>query len=341
MRKYGQLTQFDRDRIQAMLAAGHGQKEIALVLERDKSTISREIKKHRKKNGNYDARYAQHLAYCDRKYAKSQSKKIVQNDELRAYIIEGLAQCWNPDEISGRMRYENQPFYASKTAIYDWLRSAWGQAYCPLLPSKQYRAKKQKDAKTAGREMIPNRIGIEALPADFGFKYGDFETDTVVSGKKTGSKTALTVLQVVLAHYTRLEQIPNLKPSVNENAVGKMVGNFIAPRCILRDNGLEGKCHQQTPTPSIFCDPYSSWQKPHVENANKLLRRFFPKGCDLGKYSQSYVHAVESIINNKPRKCLGYKKPIEIVLENGLLRNPPNGSRLAVNFNRPLVALRG
>ena len=275
------------------------------------------------------------------KFGVDQGKKIVENDELRSYVIQGLVQCWNPDEVSGRMKYEQQPFYASKTAIYEWLRSAWGQAYCPLLPSKQYRAKKRKDAKTAGREMIPNRIGIEALPGDFGQDYGDFETDTIVSGKKTGSKAAISVLQLVKAHYTRLQAIPNLKPRNNENAVSAMANDFIRGRCILRDNGREGKCHEQTPIPSIFCDPYSSWQKPHVENGNKLLRRFFSKGSDLGQYSQGYVHAVESIINNKPRKCLGYKKPLELVLEAGLLRNPPKGSRLAVTINRPLVALQG
>lgn len=341
MRKYGQLTQFDRDRIEAMLAAGHNQKDIALVLKRSESTISREIRKHRKKNGVYDAKYAQHLAYRDRKYAKQQGKKINENDELLEYIANGLLACWNPDEISGRMKEENQPFYASKTTIYSWMYSAWGQTLCRLLPSKRYRSKKQKDAKKAGRKMIPDRVGIEYLPADFGLNFGDFETDTVVSGKKSGGKAALAVLQNVGTHYACLALIPNLKPKINENAVGKMVAGFNNPRCILRDNGLEGKCHQRTPVPSIFCDPYSSWQKPHVENTNKLLRRFFPKGCDLGKYSQGYVHAVESIINNKPRKCLGYRKPIEIVLENGLLRNPPKGNRLAVTFNHSLVALRG
>lgn len=335
------MTQFDRDRIEAMLAAGHCQKEIALVLKRSKSTISREIRRHRKKNGVYDAKYAQHLAYCGRKYAKQQSKKINENDELLEYIVCGLLACWNPDEISGRMKKENQPFYASKTAIYAWLYSAWGQAYCRLLPSKRHRAKKQNDAKNAGREMIPDRVGIEYLPVDFGLNFGDFETDTVVSGKKSGGKAAIAVLQNVASHYARLELIPNLKPRINENAVGRMTGGFNEPRLILRDNGLEGKYHRRTPVPSIFCDAYSSWQKPHVENTNKLLRRFLPKGCDLGKYSQGYVHAVESIINNKPRKCLGYKKPIEIALAAGLLRNPPRRSRLAVTFNRPPVALRG
>lgn len=341
MKNYSQLNQFERDRIEALLDKGHSQKDIVSVLKRDKGTISREVKRHRKKNGVYDAQYAQQRARVKRQYAKYQGKKINEDDDLKDFIIEGLLQCWNPDEISGRMKQEGKCFYASKTAIYEWLYSVRGQRYCCLLPSKQYGKRKQKELKTAGRDMIPNRLGIEALPPDFGLNPGDFETDTMVSGKKMGSKTALSVLQGILTHYTRLEQIPNLKPMVNEKAVEEMTDGFNNPRCILRDNGLEGKYHELTLVPSCFCDPYSSWQKPHVENANKLLRRFFPKGCDLGKYSKEYVKRVEWMINNKPRKCLGYRKPIEIALECGLLRNPAKVNRLAINFNRSLVALRG
>lgn len=341
MKKYAQLSQFERDRIEALLRAGHAQKDIAKVLERDKSTISREIVKRKRKNGVYDAVTAQHKAYVKRKYAKYQGKKINENNNLKERIIDGLLQCWNPDEISGRLKEERLFFYVSKTAIYEWLYSVWGQPYCRLLPSMQYRKRKRRTDKKAGRAMIPNRLGIEFLPPDFGLNYGDFELDTVLSGRKTGSKTALSVFQGVLSHYARLEQIPNLKPAVNERSVRTMADDFNNLRCLLRDNGLEGKYHELTPIPSRFCDAYSSWQKPHVENANKLLRRFFPKGCDLGQYSQEHVRQVEWIINNKPRKCLGYKKPIEVALENGLLRNLPKVNQLAVNFNRPLVALRG
>lgn len=344
MKKKPKLSQFERDRIQALLDARISQKEIAKILCRDKSTISREIKRHRKKNGVYDARCAQYKAYVKRKYAKYQGKKINENIDLKKFIIEGLYRCWNPDEISGRMKQEHSPFYASKTAIYEWLYSIWGQPYCHLLPSRQYRRKKQKRTKKIGRDMIPNRVRIELRPTDFEQEFGHFEHDTFISGRKTGSKTAVSVLYEPKAKYVSLRKIPCLKPKVNEQAIQNMLCRFKKPLSLTRDNGLENKYHQDTVVPSFFCDPYSAWQKPHVENVIKLLRRFFSKGSDLSQYSEEEISFAEMILNNKPRKCLGYKKPIEIMLEYDMLKEE-NRNRweveLAEIVYRPMVAIQG
>ena len=118
IKKRPKLSQFERDRIDAMYNAGCKQKDIARVLDRDKGTISREIERNRRKirkkggtiNGKYEAFVAGHKAYCNRRNAKYQGKKINDNDNLKKYIIEGLNKCWNPDEISGRMRTEGRPF---------------------------------------------------------------------------------------------------------------------------------------------------------------------------------------------------------------------------------------
>ncbi len=344
MEKKPKLSQFERDRIEAMLAAGHNQKEIAKVLKRDKSTVSREIKWRRKKNGIYDAQCAQHKAYVKRKYAKYQGKKINEDNDLKNFIIEGLWQCWNPDEISGRMKEEHKAFYASKTAIYEWLYSVYGQPYCYLLPSRQYKKKKRSKSKKAGRDMIPDRVGISAKPKGFEWEFGHFEHDTFLSGRKTGSKTAVSVLHEPLAKYVSLKKITCLKPRVNEKAVQNMLCQFKKPLSLTRDNGLENKCHKETPVPSFFCEPYSAWQKPHVENIIKLLRRFFAKGSDLSQYSEEEISFVELILNNKPRKVLGYRKPIEIMLEHDIFKEE-NRSRwkveLADTINRPIVAIQG
>lgn len=340
MKNYKQLNQNERDRIEALLTSGHKLKEIAGVLERNKGTISREIKRGSREDRRYKANYAHHRAYVRRKYSKYQGMKINENKELKKYIVQGLRRCWNPDEISGRMEKEKQPFYASKTAIYEWLYSVWGQRYCFLLPRRQYK-KKHRGKKKTKREMIPNRKGREYLPLDFGLNFGDFEADTMISGKKTGSKTALSVLYGIRSGWVRISLIPNLKPAENERVIQKMIGLFPFARVILRDNGLENREHERTIVPSCFCDPFSAWQKPHVENANKLLRRFFPKGCDFNQYSQEYISWVEWILNNKPRKSLSYKKPIEILFKNGLFSNPPKVNQYPINFNRSLVALRG
>jgi IS30 family transposase len=344
MKKKPKLNQFERDRIQALLLAGHSQKEIARVIGRDKGTISREIANNSRKDGIYNARYAQHLARVKRIYAKYQGKKINENNDLKKWITNGLLSCWNPDEISGRMREENLPFYASKTAIYEWLYSAWGQKYCILLPSKQYHPKKRKEPKTAGREMIPNRVGIEERPLESEYQMGHLEHDNFVSGKKTGSKVAVSVLLEPKAGYIVLAKIPNQRPGINEGAVQTMLNIFKNPRSITRDNGLENRYHELTAVGSYFCDPYSSWQKPSVENAIKLLRRFFKKGSDLDRYSDEEISFVQNILNNKPRKSLGYKTPLEIMVENDMIRDVENKNQEVVLrdiINNQLVAIEG
>jgi len=352
MKKRPKLSQFERDRIDAMFNAGHEQKDIAKVLDRDKGTISREIDRNRRKirkkngtiNGRYESSVAQQKAYCRRKYAKYQGKKINENDALKKYIIEGLKQCWNPDEISGRMKESETPFYASKTAIYEWLYSMWGQKYCHLLPSRQYQKKKRKKKKT-NREMIPNRVGIQERPEGFGREFGHLEHDTFVSGKKTGDKTAGSVVLEPLSQFIAIRKIPNLKPLVNERAVQDMLNEFLIVRSIIRDNGQENRKHELTSAPSFFCDPYSAWQKPHVEQIIKTLRRFFKKGSDLSNYSNEEIEFAAFILNNKPRKCLGYKTPFELMIEYDMLNldylKSRANNRFSYNINRQLVAIQG
>jgi transposase, IS30 family len=343
MKKKPKLNQFERDRIEALLNSNIKQKDIAKVLQRDESTISREIKNN-SVNGEYISQKAHHKAYVKRKYAKYQGKKIDENDRLKEYIIQGLINCWNPDEISGRMKERKEDFYASKTAIYEWLYSNRGQMYCHLLPSKQYSKKRRNKNKKNKREMIPNRIGIEFRPKEYKYQLNHLEHDTFVSGKKTGNKSAISVLHEPKLKYTSLKKIINLKPINNENAIIEMSKRYKEIKSITRDNGLENKKHELNNIPSFFCDPYSSWQKPNVENIIKLLRRFFKKGSDLGNYSTKQISFVENILNKKPRKVLGYKTPLEVMIENDMLNLDNLEVKKVVlnnNFNNQLVAIEG
>lgn len=327
MKKKPKLSQFERDRIEALLADGHSQKETAEIIGRDKSTICRELARNPNnvfvtgsgwKPAGYKAGDAQRKADNRRSLAKHRCKKIVDDIRLQAYIVCNLHKGWNPDEISGRMKRERQPFYASKTAIYEWLYSCWGQAYCHLLPRKQYRPRHREGKKTE-REMIPNRIGIEAKPSGFETEFGHLEHDTFVSGKKTGSLTAVSVLIEPKSSYGTGIKIPNRKPATNEQAVQIMLEDFKNKKSITRDNGIENKEHGQTAVPSFFCKPYCAVQKPHVENLIKTLRRFFFKGSDLNNYSQKQIDFAFAVLNNKPRKRLGYKTPFEVMTENDML----------------------
>lgn len=97
------------------------------------------------------------------------------------------------------------------------------------------------------------------------------------------------------------------------------------------DNGIENTKYEELNIGTYFCNPYSSWQKPGKENAARMIRRFILKGSDINNYSSQYVKMVENILNNKPRKSLGYKTPYEVILENNLF----------VRNKKSPVALRG
>ncbi len=329
--KYRQINQFDRDRIQALLDTKVEQKEVARILGRHPSTISREIQRNRRKqrkrggtrDGPYEATVAEHKAYVRRKYAKYQGKKIWENNELKKYIVSGLKKHWSPDDISGRMKKENKPYYISKTAIYEWLYTANGQRWCHLLSSEQCYPKKRIQNKQK-RYMIPNRISIEQRSITINKEYGHYEGDTVVSGKKTHSTAALAVLVERRAKYVDIRKIRSLRPQQFTNAVINMQNNLSERKSLTLDNGLENRYHEQMRIDTYFCDTYSSWQKGRVENMISLIRRYVLKGSDINNYSENYIKKVVSILNNKPRKSLNYQTPYEIMVENNLFikKNP-------------------
>lgn len=345
-KNYKHLSQFEMDRIEILLDARHTQKDIAKVLKRTPSTISREIKRNSlKKDGKskvkeeYRASLARSKTKTRRKYSRYQGKKINENDDLREYIISKLKQHWNPDEISGRMKRDKKAFYASKTAIYEWLYSIWGQKYCKYLKSKQYRLKRRKNNKTK-KSLIPNRIGIEMRPrgANNRTRHGHFEADAIVSGKKTGSKASLIVSQDRKTKYVQIRKVNSLKPKCFNLAIADM-RNIVKINSLTLDNGIENRWYERLNIPTFFCDPYASWQKGGVEHANGMIRRFISKGSNISHYSDEYVSIVEDIINNKPRKSLNYKTSLEVMRENNLLLNNPNKKTPSRVIEK--IALRG
>lgn len=328
VKQYRHLVQADRDRPEALRNAGTKQKEIAKILKVNPSTISREIgrnrRKYRKKkniknkHARYEADVAQQKAHVRRKYAKYQGKKINENEKLKGYTTRRLKKFWSPDEISGRMRKDKKPFYASKTAIYEWLRTARGSYWCKYLYSGRYNARRRK-GKKATKTLIPNRRGIELRPKGAANKsrYGHYESDTVVSAKKTASKASLSVIYERKAKYIDARKIMNLKPASNVRALCDMEKDKLI-KSFTFDNGIENTKHEELEASAYFCDPYSSWQKGGVENANKMIRRFIPKKSDIADYSDYYVKMVVDILNNKPRKSLGYQTPYEVMVEHNL-----------------------
>lgn len=352
-KEYSHIKKEERDEISILLKKGHSLGNIGYVLGRDKSTISREVSRNRRKvrskggtkDGPYEAKTAHHKARNRRRNAKYQGKKIWQNQELLSYIEKKIRKGWNPEVISGRMKLEKQPFYASKTAIYEFLYSSYGQSLAKYLPSKRRNKKKRKQKKTK-RELIPNRIGIEQRPIAINNEYGHYEGDTIVSGKKHHSKQALSVIYERKAKYVDAEKIPNLKPFENNKASKKMFGKLNNTKSETLDNGIENTGYEEIQKDIginiYFCDPYSAWQKPGVENVNKLIRRDVKKGSDISNYSDKHIEDICEKLNNTPRKSLGYKTPKEVMIENNLLKvEEPIRFQFEPIKNTSTVALEG
>ena len=316
-RHFRHLKQFDRDRIEALLSAGHKQEEISKILDFDAGAISREVNKRKRKNGKYSALTAQLKARAKRLDSKHPGMKVEQYPELRKQIIEELGKHRSPDEIAGRMKREKQEPRVGANAIYKWLYSAWGQAYCPLLCTKRYHPHKQK--KKTKREMIPNRISIKKRPK----KGIHAEGDLFVSPTKTGSPNSGAIICVPASKLLAGTMIGNKKPAVMKMAVKSMVSNLSIDDLTF-DNGIENKEHEQFGLPTYFCDPHSPWQKPHVENSIGLLRRWFiPKGTDLKNVSEEQFQDCLHILNGKYRKSLKYRSAYEVSLKRGIIQKIP------------------
>ena len=324
MKKASKITDAERSEIDILHGKGYSARSIAKALGRSPNTIAAELKRNSYQDGRYIAARAKQKAYVRRKYARYQGKKIQEDDELRAFIILKLSERWNPDEIAGYLRVNPAlGLYASKTAIYEWLRSAWGQQYCVLLYSQRYQRKPRRKNKT-DRVMIPDRTSITERPlAALGrVELGHCEYDSIVSSKRSGSTAALAVVAERSSRLIRASLVPNLKPEPYATTISRLVQG-LNTRTMTTDNGIENRHHRlitrKTGAPVFFTDPYSSWQKGGVENANKKLRQYFPKGTDFATVSQTDVVYALECINNKPRKILGYKSSLQVAKEKGLI----------------------
>ena len=292
MKKKQKLTRAERLEIGILMEKHYSFRTIGRALGRSPNTIAMEVKR----NASYQPLKADAKASVRKRMGKFQWRKVRQNQALEEYIVEKLNIHWNPDEISGSMPRGKLPFYTSKTAIYAWLYSASGQQYCQYLYSKRY-TKKKRSVKKTKRVMIPDRVGLDQrfLGATHRTRYGHFEGDTVVSRK--GGQGGLSVL---LERKSRLLVVKKLH------------------------NGQENRLHGKLGIKTFFCDPYSSWQKGGVENGNKMLRRYFPKGTDFRAVSQRQIDRAVQLINEKPRKILGYRSALEVARESGVVLKEAN-----------------
>ncbi len=320
-RKNKHLTKEDRHLIAALKLRKLTNYEIAEQIGCHERTIRRELKRGIAAGRSYNAVDAHQKNLARRKRSKYLGMKIDQSQELEDFIVAALKDKQRPEAIAGRIKAFN-PEIPNITAqsIYSWLYAPQGQRYAHRLPSRRYKPKKHRKNK-AKREMIPDRTPLSERPAGANnrTRYGHTSSDTMVSGKKTGSKVAVAGTIERKLRYVTLTKIPNLKPSTMNKGLKQNFANMdIAIHTDTKDNGIENKHHKQIEQelgiPSYFCDPYSSWQKGEIEHIFKLVRaEGVPKGMDLDLLTDRQLKGIQDTLNNRWRKSLNYHSATELM----------------------------
>lgn len=294
-----------------MLRKQYEQKDIAETLQRSASTISDEIRANSVR-GKYDPKKAHHKAYVRRKYSKYQGMKIVNNRQLKEFVDTNLYNDQSPRAIAGRLKKrEKHLSYASKDSVHRYIKSVYGrriEAYRNKTRSRR-KPRKAKSATLRDRTFIGKRPKIINARA----RIGDTESDFIVSGK-----TGRGILLVVVCRKSRtvfIEQILQVSIAAVHRAFQRIQKRFPEMKTITTDNDILLERHKELEKLLgiiiYFCDPYSSWQKGSVENANKYIRRYIPKGSDISKYSKYRIKKIERKLNNRIMECLDFLTPHE------------------------------
>jgi IS30 family transposase len=314
---YTQLTQEERYQIHALMKAGQNQTEIAMVLGRHKSTVSRELQRNRGLRG-YRPKQAHRLS-DERRQAKARSRITAAHWDM---VNRLLREDWSPEQISLWLGSENG-IQISHEWIYQYVlqdKSMGGNLHRHLRCQKQRR---KRYGSYSRRGQLKNRVSIDQRPAivESRIRLGDWELDTII-GK--GHKQAIVSLT---ERKSRLTLIHKVERKTADNVTGAILRLLkpIAQRVhtLTSDNGKEFAGHESIAkvlaAQFFFAHPYSSWERGLNENTNGLIRQYFPKHRDFTTITQEEINQVMDKLNNRPRKCLGIKTPNQVFF--GI--NPP------------------
>ena len=311
---YKQLTSEQRYTISVLLQNRTKQKEIAKAINVSPSTVSREIRRNSGVRGRYNWETAQANAVQTkrRKPGNHSINKEVMEEAKHLLVTEQ----WSPEQISGVLVKDGK--YISHETIYRMIRkdkAGGGTLY------KHCRHKLKRRARPVGgrRISIPNRTSISERPAEVdGKRFGDFEMDTIVG---RGNHGAIVTL---IERSTSMLFMRKLKKGKNAKELARTVIHLLSPfkehvKSITTDNGTEFACHEMIGkslgVTIYFADPYASWQKGAIENANGLIRQYVPKTETFEHVSHQQITKYSKKINIRPRKKLEFKTPQECFYE--------------------------
>ena len=322
-KNYTQLSKEQRYQIEALVKAGHNQKMISGLVGVSASTISRELRRNKKRSGKYLGCEAQ-LRTEERHRKKP--KRVKLNDRMRAYIVEKLInEKFSPELISvtGKKAFGD---FISYERIYQWIWSSKcdyrrsSKSYRKLYQHLRHGRYRQRRGNRNDRRgvVVPNRVSIIERPAivDKRKRLGDYEVDLMIGGFNSGGILVMTDRATL---RTKLSKIKSKDSKHVKGKILKCSANEWWIKTMTFDNDSAFALHEKVAKlrdiKTYFTRPYTSQDKGTVENRIGVIRRFFPKKTNLALVTDRQVKVVENKLNNRPVRKFNYKTPNEVFSE--------------------------
>ena len=328
---YWHLDQEERERLFVLRSAGKKQKEIAEILGRDKSTISRELMRGGERKGRRKLEYLPSKAQDKAQARKKQSRKaayVQKYPELRQHIEDSIYKGWSPEQIAGFLKRNDRDHYLNHESIYQYVFSREGvqkRLGHYLRTARLLRC--WKGSRRIKHFPIADRVEISQRPAEVESRkeFGHWEGDTMFF---MGRRQQLATHVERKSRFIVATRVKDMKSETRAVAIRDSFGKFPAgaTKTFTFDNGPEfaehKKIKEQIGADIYFAEPYKAWQKGSIENSNGLIRWYFPRMTDVNKLETWKLQGVLNMINHRPRKCLDYRTPADVFAEE-LKKLPP------------------
>ena len=315
MGSYTQLTQDKRYQIYAFLKAGFSQTDIAIEIGVHKSTVSRELNRNRGQKG-----YRPKQAHRKADERRAEAYKFVKMTSQIIPLIEILIrQDFSPEQVCGFLQRKHR-IRISHESIYRHIlkdKAQGGNLYLHLRHSNKKRKKRYGSYDRRGQ--IKGRVSIDERPAivDAKKRLGDWEIDTIIGKNHKGVLLSIVERK---SKFTLIRKLPKKQAEVVAEAAVHLLQPYEGKvLTITADNGKEFTHHEHIKellkTDVYFAHPYHSWERGLSENTNGLIRQYFPKKMSFENIQEQHVHMAMNRLNNRPRKTLEYKTPIEVFFQ--------------------------
>ena len=303
---YKHLSQAERYQIHALMKAGHDQSQIAKVLDRNKSTISRELSRNTGSRGYRPKQACEMSTYRSQNSRNASTVASWVKDEANAL----LRVQWSPEQIASKLPLSHETVYQHVYADKAQGGALWKNLRCQKQKRKRYAGGRDR------RGQIPNRRPLSERPLQIEARkqVGHWECDTVIGANHKGA--VVTMVERKSGYGVIAKVTSKTSELVSSAIVDKLKPMAVRVKTLTFDNGKEFAAHAhidaQLQSTTYFARPFASWERGSNENFNGLLRQYIPKKRSMSTVSDEEIKMIQNRLNNRPRKRLGFKTPAEV-----------------------------